>query len=278
MMGMAQGGHLFGPSVGGFLAAGFGLWVPFAFHAALSLVSLVPSFMLIQETAPGKRRLRPGEAQDTPDLGWARLFAMMFTGQMMLFLLVNFCASVSRGGWDQGSLSLYAVYAYGIGPETLGVLNTVSALAGLPTPFITGYLMDRYSRKAVIVPSYAIYGISMVLAAITAFLAVAFLPFALIYVFVQACLGTTSGTMQILGADRAPAFARGRFFAIWRLVGQLASTVSPALFALVAEVGSYGAAFLALAAFAAVVPVVVAGPLRDDSRAPVATTPKSRVV
>lgn len=264
MMGMAQGGHLFGPSVGGFLAAGFGLWIPFALHAALSLLSVIPSFMLIKETAPGRRRLQPGEQQDAPDMGWRGLLAILLTGQMALFMAVQFCAALCRGGWDQGSLSLYAVYAYGLGPETLGVLNTVSALAGLPTPFITGWLMDRYSRKAVIIPSYALYGMSMVLAAMTAFLAAPLLPFALTYIFVQACLGTTSGTMQILGSDRAPAFARGRFFAVWRLVGQLASTVSPALFAVVAEVGSYGAAFLTLAAFSLVVPVLVAGPLRDN--------------
>jgi MFS-type transporter involved in bile tolerance (Atg22 family) len=54
----------------------------------------------------------------------------------------------------------------------------------------------------------------------------------------------TSGSMQVLGSDMAPAVARGRFFGFWRLVGEIGSLVSPALFALVAEQIAYSAAFV----------------------------------
>jgi MFS-type transporter involved in bile tolerance (Atg22 family) len=49
--------------------------------------------------------------------------------------------------------------------------------------------------------------------------------------------------MQVLGSDMAPAVARGRFFGFWRLVGEIGSLVSPALFALVADQIAYSAAF-----------------------------------
>ena len=49
--------------------------------------------------------------------------------------------------------------------------------------------------------------------------------------------------MQVLGSDMAPTNARGRFFGFWRLIGEIGSLVSPALFGLVADQIAYGAAF-----------------------------------
>ncbi len=72
--------------------------------------------------------------------------------------------------------------------------------------------------------------------------------------------------MQVMGSDLAPPFARGRFFAIWRSIAQLGAAVSPALFGVLAEHVSYGAAFLTLAAFAVVVALLVGLVLRLPGR------------
>src|SRR5919199_307193 len=50
MMGMTRAGQLIGPALGGFLAAGFGVWVPFVVHAILSVVVALPTMRLIKET------------------------------------------------------------------------------------------------------------------------------------------------------------------------------------------------------------------------------------
>jgi MFS family permease len=69
--------------------------------------------------------------------------------------------------------------------------------------------------------------------------------------------------MQVLGTDLAPPFARGRFFALWRPIAQLGSTVTPALFAFIAEYAGYGYGFLYLAGCALVVAVGVGTVLGD---------------
>ncbi|HUF41000.1 MAG TPA: MFS transporter [Verrucomicrobiae bacterium] len=54
----------------------------------------------------------------------------------------------------------------------------------------------------------------------------------------------TAGSMQVLGADMAPANARGRFFGFWRLIGEIGGVVSPALFGFVADHFGYSVSFV----------------------------------
>ncbi len=267
MGGMTRAGQLFGPAVGGLLAAAVGVWVPFTLHAALMVLSTIPSFFLLQETAPGRTKIPAlTNAEPYEDTGWKGVLKYVLTFQMMVFFAIQVFANVCRGGQESGALNLYATYAYDVGPETLGLMNTVAIVVGLPTPFITGNLMDRFSRRAVIAPAFALYGLALVLMAGTDFLHLPFTGFLLAYIILQAFQGTTNVSMQVLGSDYAPPFARGRFFAIWRMVSQLATTLSPALYALMAENVSYGAGFIMLGAFSLSATVLVAGVLHEAAR------------
>ena len=263
MNGTARGGQLFGPSIGGFLAEGFGVHVPFIIHAAITLLATLPSVALIKESAPGRRSGDGPAAAAEQDIGWRGIIGMMLTFQMLVFLLVQFSANLSRGGNDFGALNLYAVYAYNVSPTTLGLMNTVSSVVGLPVPFVTGYLMDKFGRRSVIVPGFAFYGGSVLVMAFTAYGEFPFLIFAAAYVAVQFTIGSVGGTMQVLGTDMAPAVARGRFFAIWRLIAQLGSTVTPGIFALLSERINYGAGFVYLSLSAFVVATLVGAVLGD---------------
>jgi len=265
MQGMTRVGMLLGPSVGGFLAAGLGTAIPFVVHASLTLLALIPSFKLIQETAPGHRA---GDDEEdvaaAANQGWGAVIAYLFTFQMLTFLVIQFAATMARGGQDYGSLNLYAVYAYHVGPGVLGLLNSTALLFGIPVPFLTGYLMDRFGRRSVIVPGFSAYAGAVTLMSLSAFFPeLPFSYFVVTYVLVQATQGTTGGTMQVLGTDLSPPFARGRFFAIWRLIAQLGATITPAIFAYIADHISYGLGFLYLAGCALVVAIGVGAVLGD---------------
>ncbi|HSS64167.1 MAG TPA: MFS transporter [Gammaproteobacteria bacterium] len=249
MVGMTRAGQLFGPTLGGFLAAAYGLWIPFAVHAALMIVAVIPAYNLIQESAPGRRRKNDESKNDEPESeegearGWRPVIKYMITFQIVVFLCIQVLAQFSRGGQEQGSLNLYAVYAYNMGPAELGLLNTIAIVFGLPVPFLTGYLMDKFGRRAVIAPGFAAYGIAVALMSLTAFFPLPMSYFLATYVLVQATAGTTGGTMQVLGTDLSPQENRGRFFAIWRTIAQLAAAVAPAMYGLIAEHVGFGFAF-----------------------------------
>lgn len=248
MVGVTRTGQLFGPSFGGFLAAGFGLWIPFAIHAALTLVAVVLAYNTIQETAPGRRRKSDGsnDSEEVKAQGWGPVISYMLTFQIVVFLVIQVLAQFCRGGQDQGSLNLYAVYAYDMGPGELGLLNTIAILFGIPVPFLTGYLMDRFGRRAVIAPGFAAYAIAVAFMSLTAFYPLPMSFFLATYVLVQATAGTTGGTMQVLGADLSPREGRGRFFAIWRTIAALGATISPAIYGVIAEHAGFGVAFVYL--------------------------------
>lgn len=245
MMGMTRAGQLFGPSMGGFLAAGFGLWIPFAVHAALTIVAVIPAYNMIQETAPSRSR-KKDDSEEIKAQGWGPVIKYMITFQIVIFLFIQVFAQFCRGGQDQGSLNLYAVYAYDMGPADLGLLNTIAIMFGIPVPFLTGYLMDKFGRRAVIAPGFAAYAIAVGLMSLTAFYPLPMSYFLATYVLVQATAGTTGGTMQVLGTDLSPQENRGRFFAIWRTIANIGAAVSPAIYGLIAEHAGFGMAFLYL--------------------------------
>ena len=263
MMGMMRAGQLLGPSVGGVLADGFGLWVPFVLHAAMTLAIVLPSFTLVAETAPG-RGGRPADESDAE--GWRPVLAYVLSFQVLVFLGVQAAAQLARGGQDQGSLNLYAVFAYGMRPAQLGLLNTVAVFLSVPVPFLTGYLMDRFGRRAVIAPGFAAYAMALAIMSLTAFFPLPLSVFLVSYVLVQASFGSTGGTMQVLGTDLSPASNKGRFFAIWRMISQLGATAAPAVYALVAQALGYGAAFVYLSACALAVALTVAAVLGETMR------------
>jgi MFS family permease len=269
MTGMTRAGQLLGPSVGGALAEALGIWIPFAIHASLTLLAIIPSFRLVKETAPGRRGASEGKATAPGAQGWRPVIAYMLTFQVIVFLIIQAAAQLSRGGQDQGALSLYAAYAYGMSPGELGRLNTAAIALGIPVPFLTGYFMDRFGRRAVVTPGFASYAVALAIMSLTAFFPLPVTFFLASYILVQATAGTTGGTMQVLGADLSPTINRGRFFAIWRMIAQLAAAIAPAGYAFIAEHVSYGVGFVYLAAWALVV-VIAVGWVLGDTRSPMA--------
>jgi MFS family permease len=123
--------------------------------------------------------------------------------------------------------------------------------------------MDRFGRRAVIAPGFASYAAALIVMSLGAFFPLPVGFFVVSYILVQATAGTTGGTMQVLGADLSPTVNRGRFFAIWRMIAQLAAALAPAGFAFVAEHVSYGVGFLYLSAWACVVVFAVGWVLGD---------------
>ncbi|HZT06754.1 MAG TPA: MFS transporter [Chloroflexota bacterium] len=250
MMAMQRVGNLVSPAIGGFLAAGFGLRAPFLVYGALSLLAFVPTYLLVKESTP--RRLDRRAADEGAISEWRTVINALRTRQISCYMAAQFLANIARGqAAGSGVVLLYAAYAYDIGPSTLGLLSASNSAIGLPIGFTSGYLMDRFGRKVTIVPGFAGIFVSTLITAATAAFHAPFALFVPAFLLMNGCQSVTGGNLQVLASDLAPAQARGRFFAISRLMSAGGAAFSPVAFSAASSLG-YGASFgvRALAALA----------------------------
>jgi MFS family permease len=244
MVGMEASGRLLGPAIGGFLALAFGIRVPFFLHALLCLMAIAPSFVMIKESTPLPAIRRRGAAASSgPSAG---TIAALLTLPVLMFFLAQFLANFTRGTSSSGTLHLYAAYAFGVGPEVIGLLASAAGIVGLPIIFSTGFIMDRFGRTATVVPGFTLMGLSMFGMAVIAYTGAPFSTYVPAFLALQFSQSLTAGNMQVIGSLIAPEHVRGRFFGIWRLMGEAGSASSPIVFAFIAERVSYAASFAVL--------------------------------
>jgi MFS family permease len=103
------------------------------------------------------------------------------------------------------------------------------------------------------VPGFAGAAVAMVALAVSAFLHLSLTWYVALFFLGIAVQALTGGSIQTVGADVAPPEARGTFLGLWRFTGQGGATLSPIVFAVLADQVNYGTAFLFIAASAAAV-------------------------
>jgi MFS family permease len=248
MFGMDSAGKLSGPMIGGFVAAAFGPRAPFLIYAGLALIALIPivhyARKIPPQTASSAVRRRAGLSP--------RMVRDLIVPRLPYFGVALF-AGLTRGPVYADLLHLYAAFAYKLGPQAIGYLATGASMISLPIGFAAGWAMDRFGRKHTMVPGFTGASIAMLALAASAFLHLSLTWYVVLFFFAIITQSLTGGSIQTVGADVAPAEARGQFLGLWRFTGQGGATISPIIFALLAHHFNYGSAFLFVAASAAVV-------------------------
>lgn len=245
MFGMDSTGRLAGPIIGGFIAAGWGSRAPFLVFAAMALIALIPTSTFSQAT-PRQARKSDKRAARTMSLRDIILPRLVYFG-------VALFAGMTRGPLNADLLHLYAAFAYQLGPKQIGYLATAASCLSLPIGFTGGWIMDRFGRKRTMVPGFTGVTIAMALLGMSAFAHLSLAWYVGLFLFGVATQALTGGSVQTVGADVAPAEARGTFLGIWRFTGQGGVALGPIIFALLADQIDYGSAFLFTSACAAVV-------------------------
>jgi MFS family permease len=248
MFGMDSTGKLAGPVLGGFIAGAFGMRAPFVVYAVLALLSLIPTLMYAKDTPRRDRGANPAARAALRVLTLREIV----TPRLAYFGVALF-AGLTRGPVYADLLHLYAAFAYHLGPLEIGYLATGAAAISLPIGFIAGWMMDYFGRKHTMVPGFTGVAIAMVALAVSAFLHLTLAWYVGLFFLGIALQALTGGSVQTVGADVAPPEARGTFLGLWRFTGQGGATVSPIVFALLADHLNYGSAFLFIAASAAAV-------------------------
>jgi MFS family permease len=270
MFGMDNAGRLMGPALGGFVAAAFGLRAPFLLYAFAAVITIVPSFFLVPDIAGSKARTSAVAAAATSvrirlRQTWAG-YAALLTLPILALLAAQLMASMTRGALFGGTLDLYAVYNYGIGPKAVGLLATAGTALGLPLTFVSGRVMDRFGRRSVVTPGFSLLAVALVVMAISAFQHWPFTSYVGVFLFTRLAMSTVSGTMQVIGSDVAPPNARGTFFGLWGLTRNIGGFLSPAAFAGVAQGFGFGASFAMLSVMSVCTATILGMRLRSARR------------
>jgi MFS family permease len=259
MIGMESAGRLLGPGIGGFIVAAWGPKAPFALQGMFCIVVA----LAVLHVSRGAKRRRKAAGSGEPVPGYLK---MVLTPPLSRLALVQVLMALTRGSLFSGVIDLYMVYFYGMGPRTLGLLRSFAGVMSLPFAFAAGHIMDRFGRKATLVPGFAAISICFFLMALVAMTGLPLPWFVATYILVHMSTNLTAGSMQTLAIDVAPAAWRGRFLGTLRFGSECGSFVSSSGFALAATTLGYPSAFMLLGTAGAAVAVVVAKTITETLR------------
>lgn len=215
--GINRVGTFASPAIGGILGAAFGLRLPMFVSATLAGMVLLLVLFFIKED-------RPDSQEVVQHAAWSRIKRMFIEHGRMLFTAGS--AQVFAQMIRQGRrllIPLYGATVVGLDVDDIGYIVTMSAAVDMMLFPLAGYVMDRFGRKYVSVPSFILMGVGMGLIPFST----TFTGLLLATLVIGFGNGLGSGCMMTLGADLAPADGTGQFLGLWRFIGDLGGVGGP---------------------------------------------------
>jgi MFS family permease len=226
-----------GPAIGGLVADRFGLASPFVVSGVLALATMIIAYWFVPES-----KRRDSQVSTVAYLRTLGRVVVQNGGVLSTAGLAQLCSQMIRAG-RQIIVPLYAAYALGLNVEAVGAIISISSAIDMVLFIPAGILMDRFGRKAAIIPCFTILSLGMAMVP---------LSHSYITLLVAATImgfgnGFGSGTMMTLGADLAPVNSIGAFLGVWRLIGDVGGAGGPLVVGAVADLIGLGPSAYALA-------------------------------
>ena len=151
-----------GPFPGGLLAGAYGLAAPFLMTGVASLLTTVIAWFLVSETRTARTSVvASGKAAEIPFV--RQMLGLLSHRGFLLVSLISLMNAVVRTGGLFALIPLLATTTLGLSVSEIGFALMVSGIFGFVAAYPAGWLADQIGRKAVIVPSTVLTGMSMVL-------------------------------------------------------------------------------------------------------------------
>jgi MFS family permease len=231
-------GSFLGPLAGAAIIAHWNLGAAYFFAAVMCLVAAGVTLGLPDLPAEVLSRRQPEEGP--------KLFAVLRAhGRTLATLGVGALSVHLVRSVRQTVLPLWCA-SLGLDPAHTSLIYAVSMGIDMSLFFLGGFLMDRYGRFWVAVPSMVVLGIGLV--------ALAFAHCVIGVIIVAVILGfgngIGAGIVMTLGSDSSPEVGRTQFLSGWRLVGDTGHSVGPLLLSGIITLFSLGVATVSLGVFA----------------------------
>ena len=242
-----QGCFLFavgiGPLPGGLLASHFGLAVPFQVYGVASLLAMLVAWFAVKETK-GIGHGGTGQGAAVTISYVRQLNLLMRQVGFVLVSVVSLTNSVTRTGGLFTVIPVFAVLRLSLNVAEIGFGMALGSVAGVIAAYPSGVLVDRFGRKAVIVPATLITGLSMLLFMISP----SYVWFVVSCVVwgVAASIGGTAPAAY--AADSAPPGMNAAAMSAFRMVGDLGYVIGPIFLGFLVDVQGPQTALLAAAA------------------------------
>jgi DHA1 family multidrug resistance protein-like MFS transporter len=234
MMAIYQGVFIFsvgiGPLPGGWLAENYGLPAPFAAYAMASVAAGLVAWFAVPETR-GMRTGR-GSTRQTPSIGFVEQLRIMLA--QLGFRLVSAVALMNAVARTGAMFSIVPILAYtrlGLSPSQTGFGFALGSIAGLIVTYPAGVMVDRYGRKAVIVPATICAGLSTALFCIVP----SYAWFLFACTFWGCTLSIGGAAPAAYAADCAPPGMNAAAMSTFRMLGDLGYTIGPVLLGILAD-------------------------------------------
>jgi len=212
--GLIFAGTSFGPTIGGYTAAHFGLNAPFFAYAIFAFIGLMATLRL-KEPADSARATRPKmRMQDVLSVLSNGPFMLVNCSVLALFFL--------RAGVRSTLVPLYASLNLGLSEERIGIVLTVAAIVTSVCSFPSGWLSDKVGRKGPIMACLFLSGIAVLLIPLQGSLA----GLTGIMVFYGLATGL-QGSIAAWPADVAPEGRLGTSMGVYRVMGDIGMVLGP---------------------------------------------------
>ena len=241
VMAIYQGVFVFavgaGSFPGGWLATHVGLSSPFWANAGLAALVTVLAVVFVPETKPdasSASQSHQTRAQPAKPGFLQQAHVLAATPGFLLISIVSFVAVFARTGGLFNVIPLLAENDIGLAPDQIGFGIGMISVVGLLLVYPSGILVDRFGRKAVIVPSAILSAAAMMLFAfagsLTTFLIASF--------FWSVSTGVAGAAPAAYAADLAPRDMIAPAMSIYRTVADLGYVVGPLLLGAISDLQS----------------------------------------
>lgn len=253
-----------GPLFGGLVAQWYGMRSPFFFTAFLGLIATVWALWRIPETRPVAPERVLGEsspqASAPPVSGGLRSLLLDFN--FLLVGMIAFGLHFTHTGARQTILPLLGHNELGLSEAQIGLALTVISVIDFFVIFFGGIVSDRFGRKIVIVPGFAVSAASLVLFTLGQSYAL-FLLSAAVYGIGR---GIGGAAPMAFAADIAGEGNHGVASGLYRTFSDVGLMSGPVVLGLVADASSYSGSLYFSAGLLVVVTLLFGVFAREGAR------------
>ena len=236
-------GTVAGPFIGGVLAMAFGLPAILLFNGVTKLVVLAVIISRFTETHTVEQRERQAAAATAP-VSFRIFLSPAYLSVAFATISVGMMGLVGAFG---ALFPLQAESVLGYSAADVGNLMAFAGAIAFLITFPNGLLVDRYGRKAAIIPGLLLLALTPMILA-QGPLGLLMIAAMLVYGLGE---GICQGVSQVFAMDLAPEGQRGAFMGIWALYSNLGSFIVPPVIGAVAQMVGFAGGFYVIAAVTA---------------------------